>query len=907
MPLAAGDKLGPYEVIAPLGAGGMGEVWRALDSRLGREVAIKVLPEAFAADPERLARFEREARLLASLQHPRIAGIYGLEVFEGQRCLVLEFVEGETLAARLSRGALPVDEAVEVCRQIAEGVEAAHEAGVVHRDLKPGNVMLKSDGAVKVLDFGLAKSSASSLGASDASLSMSPTMTAAATQSGVILGTAAYMSPEQARGRAVDRRADVWSFGCVLFECLTGRQAFTGDTVSDTIAAILRAEPDFAALPAATPARVRELLARCLCKDAHERLRDVGEARVALGAGAASQSLLVSSHAAPTRRGLPAWASFALTAVLVAAAALAGRFLARTPVPMRTLDLTVAGLQSDWASAPRLSPDGSTIAYLASGHIWVRRLDELEARSVAEVTDNASLCWSPDGRDIGFESRRKLWRVGVGGGTPVELCPLPGTGRSIGLAWSRRGSIAVSIWRGGIYAVPATGGALALLVDLEPGRIVDFHAPAWLPNGDLLYLVHWVAGQRGEKEPHDLEVFAGGKRIPVRGTSEKLGAGVFDPSGKLLMIREGPNGGLWIADYELSQRRLTREPRLLEPHVRGVSIADDGAMLYLVGDEQQQPSELVWVNRAGKVTGSTGAAYPGIRSVALSPDRRRVAFATRQDDVESVVWVRDLARGTETRITFGDVPAFYPSWLGVNRLLYAEPSSTTESVIDYRLMSVDADGSGHAKVVATPEGSSFQRAFVPPGSPLALRVLDETGHGRLRVSDVAADGTLGPPRTFARFSPEPDVRAFGYNGSGVDVSKDGRLVAYCNNDDASQLFVTRFPSGEGPWLVGTGSGNQPRWAPGSGALYSVATGEQGTEWLVETEVHADRSPPLGASTRLFELGATGLPTEGSAIYDVDADGSRFLVARPVPGSSAPSSRLVLVQNWKAWAAKRKSS
>ncbi len=303
MPLAAGSILGTYEILAPLGAGGMGEVWRARDTRLGRDVAIKALPAAFEQDPDRVARFEREAKLLASLSHPNVAGIHGLELVEGHRYLVLEFVEGETLAHRLERGALPWSEAVEICRQVAAGVEAAHEAGVVHRDLKPGNVMLKPDGTVKVLDFGLAKGGATGAASSDPNLSASPTMTYAATGAGVILGTAAYMSPEQARGKAVDRRTDVWSFGCVLFECLAGRRAFDGETVSDMVARILEREPDWSALPRDVPPPLRALLERCLAKEAKRRLQAIGEARIALEAD--RRAAAVAAPAGPARPAGP--------------------------------------------------------------------------------------------------------------------------------------------------------------------------------------------------------------------------------------------------------------------------------------------------------------------------------------------------------------------------------------------------------------------------------------------------------------------------------------------------------------------------------------------------------------------------------------------------------------------------
>src|SRR5580765_3741549 len=409
--LSQGTRLGPFEVLSPLGKGGMGEVFKARDSRLGRDVAIKSLPESFAHDAERVARFEREARLLASLSHPNIASIHGLEVANGQRYLVLEYVEGPTLAERLSRGPLPLHDALDVCRQIAAGVEAAHENGVIHRDLKPSNVKLTPGGEAKVLDFGLAKGGASEpQGVSD--LSASPTMTYASTSLGVVLGTAAYMSPEQARGKPVDRRTDIWSFGCVLYECLTGRQLFQGETVSDLIAQILERQPDWTALPASTPPRVRELLARCLDKDPKRRLRDMGDARILLEdelvTSASGKQRVAASRAIASTSRLP-WALAAMFALTTAALAI--WMMTHRAAPDRVVRFTVdppksSGMVAD-AGNQALSPDGTRLVFAladSSGQswLWVRAFDSFEARRLDGTAGAYQPFWSPNGRQIAF-------------------------------------------------------------------------------------------------------------------------------------------------------------------------------------------------------------------------------------------------------------------------------------------------------------------------------------------------------------------------------------------------------------------------------------------------------------------------------------------------------------------------
>ena len=454
MALNVGDSLGPYAVTAKIGEGGMGEVYRARDTKLDRDVALKVLPEAFTSDPDRLARFEREAKVLASLNHPNIGHIYGLEEAEGQKALVLELIEGPTLADRIAQGPIPIDEALPIAKQIAEALEAAHEAGVIHRDLKPANIKVREDGTVKVLDFGLAKAVLG--GSSGSDPSQSPTVTAAATASGVILGTAAYMSPEQARGKPVDKRSDIWSFGCVLYETLTGRVAFRGETLSDTVVQILDREPDWTALPAGTPPVADRLLRRCLNKDSRKRLRDIGDARVeldeALAAPAGAESASVSESlgagsvgSVPTlqRRALP-WVA---AGAAVVAAGLAGWVLRSVPVPAAPDAFAVTlpeGTSLSGRIPAALSPDGRTLVYIGGRdgvtRLYRRPMDQVDALPIADTDGARAPFFSPDGEWVCFTVGSALMRVRLAGGTAETVCifPVPG-GFSAG--WSEDDTI----------------------------------------------------------------------------------------------------------------------------------------------------------------------------------------------------------------------------------------------------------------------------------------------------------------------------------------------------------------------------------------------------------------------------------------------------------------------------------
>jgi serine/threonine-protein kinase len=862
-------------------------VYRATDPRLGRDVAIKALPPEFSRDPDRLTRFEREARLLASLSHTNIAGIHGIEEVDDARYLVLEFVPGETLAARLARGPLPLDEAIEIARQIAAGVEAAHESGVVHRDLKPGNVMLTPSGAVKVLDFGLAKSGVGELGSSNPNLSASPTMTYAATQAGVILGTAAYMSPEQARGRAVDKRTDIWSFGCVLYECLAGRQAFEGETVSDLVARILQTEPDWNALPAAIPAHVRALLARCLQKDARVRLRDIGDARIALESPAEPEPRVTApSRSRVASRWMLSAAGLAVAALVVATILWFGR--PSRPGPVRMFDMLAKDLVVQFPVAPRLSPDGTRFAYASKHQIWVRDLSQLAPRPVAEVAEAAAINWSPDSRELVFGDQRKLWRVPVAGGSPTAICEVPGSGSVLGSAWSPSGVIAFAVYRGSILQVAASGGSPTTLVDVDPATQIDFHSPTWLPNGELMYITHWQ-GLRDTSGlgTRALMIFDGKKQIQIDGDfGHTNDTPVLTSGGQLLFLRGGATPGVWSAPFDLPGRRLTGAPTLVAPQAITLSVSADGWLLYVEGSRINVPRELVWVDRAGNEIGAVGKPHVDLEAPRLSPSGQHVAFSA-DDGGNGDIWVLDLSSGTDTRLTFDPRSEFAPEWLASStRLSFVEQDG-----LQGRIQSINSDGSGALRTLA-PTAPLLEIAGgfgMAPDGRSVLRIVDTQARGSLQIGAVLADGTLGPLKPFFSETPGPDVRE-------ARISPDGQLLAYVTNDGGREnVFLTRFPEGIGRWQVGTEGGTEPRWAGESGELIFTAGNWPSTRTIVAARVDPKHDRPLGAITRLFDL----RPDSDWGSCDVTPDGLRLLFTRPLGGGSESAKHLVLVQNWQS--------
>ncbi|MBK7367352.1 MAG: serine/threonine-protein kinase [Candidatus Eisenbacteria bacterium] len=788
MSLDAGTKLGPYEIVAPLGQGGMGEVYRARDTRLGRDVAIKALPDGFDTDAERVARFEREAKLLASLHHTNIGSIFGLEVVEGRRYLVLEFIEGETLQARLARGPLPLAETLDVCAQIATAVEAAHEAGVIHRDLKPGNVMLKADGVVKVLDFGLAKSSSGDGSPSSTDLSASPTMTYAATGVGVILGTAAYMSPEQARGKQVDRRTDIWSFGCVLFECLSGKRVIEGETVSDMVARILEREPDWSLLPASTPAHVVALLKRCLTKDARARLRDIGEARIVLSGGSVLAAATVAPAAAPASAppvSTVQWRSGLVLGIGALACIALGVFLPlrrSAPEPsgatrLSMLEPSRSGRLGEVGSFA-LSPDGRSLVFTltdsaGTDRLWVRSLAQ-EGIRLLEGTEGATWpFWSPDSRDVAFFSEGKLRRIAISGGGARALCAAS-SGR--GGAWGSAGQIVFSPDpRGGIFAVAAGGGVPRALTAVDSAAGETSHRfPTFLPDGKHFLFVVNAASNAGESQ-----VMTGaldGARIRPLLTAHS--APVFAAPDRILFTRDG---ALLAQRMDLRTLAPVGEPEQLADQVEAVgsvqlsplvSCSETGVMAYVPRDHR--PTAVAWVEADGRLT-PTRVVFPVAAGTGvLSPDDRRFAVACAEPSGYSN-WIGDLETGAVAQIAPMGRGVHFPAWnpagtriVGATKsgLLQIDPASGADSAL--------ALGDQLWRTVTgwTPDGKTMITGALVEGNRFDIQTIDWQPGAK--------------PKPWLATPADENV---------ATLSPDGRHIAYVSDVSGRfEVYIADFPA-----------------------------------------------------------------------------------------------------------------
>jgi len=818
MPLTPGTRLGPYEIIAPLGAGGMGEVFRARDTRLGREVAIKALPAAFAQDPERLARFEREAKLLASLSHANIAGIHGLEEHDGRRYLILEFVDGETLAGRLSRGPLALDEAAEVARDVALALEAAHESGIVHRDLKPGNIMVTRAGAVKVLDFGLAKSAAPGGSSSSIALSASPTMTYAATAEGIVLGTAAYMSPEQARGKNVDRRTDIWSFGCVLFECLTARPVFSGETVSDLVAHILQSEPDWSVLPAATPAAVRRLLERCLRKDARERLRDIGDARIELDelltAGLSGSGLPPIAGTSPvggSRRSRSTAIAWGIAAVALALAGVSILFPDRVrrsapPPATRTTLASRAGMEisSNPADAV-ISPDGRSIVFVAGDsagtqRLWLRPLESLEARPIegsefTGATDSPGLpFWSPDGRAIGFFDDGKLKTIAITGGTPQILSTVS---NARGGTWSRQGVILFSRFsQGPVFRVSQAGGDPVQITVVDSTLHETAHRfPRFLPDGRHYSFVT-LPGRDGKIDTWIGELGTTKRTLVVSAASGAL----FAPSGHMVFMR---GQSLMAQPFDLGRLRMTGEPTLIGDAPENLnilgsipaSVSDNGILLYPTSI--QTVGLLSWFGRDGKAQGTLPAPAGDYREIAISPDGRHVALIRRTSPTSNDIWIADVPGGSARRLTTDGLQRYSLVWSGNSLDLGYALSRGGEFDFWQRAAS----------------GSDEERPLFVTKSPLK------------NLSDISRDGSYLVYDDIGRTT-QRDIWVLPLEGDRKPVqylatpfnevtgtlSPDGRWMLYQSEESGRpELYVQSFPTPGSKVRISTDGGNSGRW------------------------------------------------------------------------------------------------
>jgi eukaryotic-like serine/threonine-protein kinase len=899
MGLSSGSRLGPYEIQAPLGAGGMGEVYRARDTKLRRDVAIKILPEIFTSHPERLARFEREARMLAALNHSHIEAIYGVEDVGDVHALVLELVEGETLAERLRPGSLPLREALPIAAQIADALDAAHERGIVHRDLKPSNVKITPDGTVKVLDFGLAKATTNNAEGSD--FDELPTLTANPTSAGVVLGTAPYMSPEQARGKAVDKRTDVWAFGCVLFEMISGRMAFRGATASDTIAAILEREPPWDELPDDAPNAVRRLLRRCLEKDPKRRLRDIGDARIELEDALASPSPDESTHGKPalmTRRfAIGTLAGAAAGAVIGGVATsrwwsrAAPRSLTRFSIPMPEGTFALASFNRRVA----ISPDGTHLAFnLIPGGVsnyipvgadifYLQSLRELEPK-LLPFTAGAPF-FSPDSLWIGFigssAGKPVLRKMPLDGGLPGEICDRP----CIGATWTADDMIYfVSDVPGGLLRVAAAGGQPTEVakIDLAKGQRTHRY-PCAVPGGKGILLTMGTADTETFDDAH-IAVFnieTGEIRTLAEGGTHPR----YSPSGHLLYARDGKILALRFDPHQLkvSGQPFTVLDDVLMSRNSGVAnydVSRSGGLAYFPGAVDKGERTLVWVDRNGSAEPLKLAprAYLHPR---ISPDTHQLAIEVEGPNHNFYVY--DFARDVLSQMT-SDGVSHWPVWSSDGKQL----AYRSGPMGAFKMWQVPADRSHPAAQLPGAGTSQSAESWSPDGRELVYTATTPEAGSHIMVESLEGDHESHP---FA------DIKA---SAGSAKFSPDGHWLAYCSNETKKpQVYVQAFP-GPGPKIqVSSDGGTDPAWKRMGGELY-FRNGDEMMAVAVSTTPTFTAGHPRTLWEGRYSHGMStscGPPGATSSNYDVTADGQRFLMIKDDAPYTAVSKQVIVALSW----------
>jgi eukaryotic-like serine/threonine-protein kinase len=882
MALNAGTRLGSYEILGAIGAGGMGEVYRARDMRLGREVAIKILPDQFAADADRVARFQREAQVLASLNHPNIAHIHGLEDAGTSKALVLELVDGPTLADLIAKGAIPLDEALPIAKQIAEALEAAHEHGIIHRDLKPANIKLTSDGTVKVLDFGLAKAAdvpAVGRDFSRVDLSMSPTITSPAmgTLGGVILGTAAYMSPEQAKGKPVDKRSDIWAFGCVVFEMLTGKRAFDGDDTSDALAAILRGEPAWHEIPSETPAALSTLLKRCVQKDRRHRIGDIAAAQFVLSDLASVRAVTPTAvdHVRPVSRERWAWA--ALFGIAVATAGYLALRPSTAAEPLRHLSVALPPGAS--VSYLALSPDGRRLAMTLSGlgfrrsQLWVRTFDAPDARILPNTEGARTPFWSPDGRTIGFFADGKLKTISATGGLARDLCD--GAGLGAGGTWNNEGVIlfGVSVGARRLRQVKATGGACT---DVTAATEV-FHAyPSFLPDGQ--HYLYFAGGQGAERGIYVASLAdPNGRRVIA-----DLSSAIFSPptsrqdSGHLLFIRDGT---LMAQPFNATTLETVGDVFSVargasfssSPSHIAASVSDDRLLAYVANRPEE--AQLRWFDRTGKQLATVGA--PSLQQgVVLSRNDNSVLLSRNFNG-----WRRDLLRDLET--IFAERFAGNGAW-----------SSDGQRVIHGA-----ADGTLTVKNI-----SDGKEELLPVGRTSPKYISDWSSDDRFLIY------TDGDPKTQADIwiledplsrAGKPRATPFivtAFNESQAQLSPDGHWIAYTSDESGQYaVYLASFPTPSTKLRISPADGREPRWSADGRELFFL--GGVAGRFKVTTVPYDTRTATVSPAlpTELFEIRTKYfVPLANIFQYSPASDGRRFLVSMLVSDAEATVN---VITNW----------
>jgi serine/threonine protein kinase/Tol biopolymer transport system component len=869
-----GSRLAHYDVTAHLGSGGFGDVYQANDTKLGRSVAIKLLPEAFSHDAERVARFKREAKILASLNHPNIAAIYGFEESSGHNFLVMEFVPGETLAGRIRLGPMRLEEALGIATQITDALEHAHEKTVIHRDLKLANIKITPEGVVKVLDFGLAKALAPE--PADVDLLNSPTLSAMATQKGVILGTAAYMSPEQAKGREADRRADIFAFGAVLYEMLTGRQAFDGEDVQEILARVIEREPDWTLLPPDVPPRVRDLLRACLQKDRKKRRQTATDVRIDIEQALAEPkpsvaAMPVAEPPRGERLGRIMFAAAVLVAVVLAIPTVL--YLRQTSPPEMRLQIVTPSTPAPLEFA--LSPDGRHIVFVASAEgpkrLWLRALDKTDAQPLAGTDGAEYPFWSPDGRSIGFFTSNKLFRIDISGGPPQFLTNAVGRGGS----WNADGTILFGGTTGNpMSRIAASGGDPVAITRLDPPRQAGHRFPQFLPDGR-----HFLFYAQGSMEAQGIYLgpLDGGE--PKRLTAADT-AGAFLPPDWIVFVRQG---ALVARRLDIARGELMGDPVTLADPVGydvalsfgGFSVSADGRVAYRAGDAGRR--QLTWFDRTGKAVGVAGE--PGanlLNTPELSPDGRRVAVS-RVIQNNGDIWLMDLVRSGFTRFTFDPALNYNPLW---------SPDGTRVAFSSNRKASFNLH-------LMPSSGAGIEELLLE--TPTNKQPLDWSKDGRFLLYVDLEPKTARDLWTLEMTGSERKSRVLintPFEERNGQFSPDGRWVAYETNESGQfEIVVQPFPEPTGKWQVSTNSGTQPRWRADGKEIYFIAPDGKlmAAPVTVSGSTFEAGTPVALFLTRIASVGAT-LKHQ----YVVSGDG-RFLINTVLDDDASP---ITLLLNWK---------
>jgi len=891
--LAAGSRLGPYEILSALGAGGMGEVYRARDARLKRDVAVKILPSAFAESAERLRRFEQEAQAASALNHPNILAIYDLGTHKGAPYIVSELLEGETLRSRLSGGAFTPRRAIGHALQIAQGLAAAHEKGIVHRDLKPENIFVTNDGRVKILDFGLARVTQPE--GTNASATNLPTV-APGTDAGTVLGTLGYMSPEQVRGRPADARSDIFSFGAILYEMLSGRRAFHGDTAADTISAILTKEPpDLSETNRKIPESLDRIVRHCLEKSPEARFHSASD--IAFDLEAVSGASLTAAAQSTPARGRRAWLPLMAIAALLAAVGigmLLGSRVRSSPQPPRQLRSTLLLPERVAFSCSALSPDGSRLAISgisAEGRrgLWVRPLESPEAKFLAGSENAVLPFWSPNGRSIGFFANSKLMRIEASGGPPIPLADVTG----VGAAWGPNGVILYSDPSGPIYRLQDSGGKAVAVTELDASRHETSHRyPQFLPDGrHFLYEALNLKGSPRDEANRVRVASLDSKedRAVMRAYSRTVYA-----QGHLLYSRSGDVFGPLMAQPFDPKRLETRgEPLTVAERVgifgeyylyANLTASETGVLVY---DSEQLLSQFVWLDRAGRQIGEFGdpAVVGGPR---ISPDGQRVAYALYEASGSSQIWIGDLVRGVQTRLTKTVALQDNPVWSPDGSRIAFQTNRTHQGDIYV----IAASGSGQEEPLYQSPGQSYPEDWSPDGRFIGYNANEATGQRIPSISILPLPGEH-KPTVLVGGGPTTDI--FGDSR----FSPDGKWVAYDSEESGRpEVYVTSFPGREATLQVSSAGGVLPNWRRDGKELFYVTPDGR----LMSVAVERGPKLAFGTPKLLFRIPNASMIGAASP-YDVAPDGERFLVRVPVVhGSSWP---LNLVLNWTSGLKKEK--